>query len=150
MTKILRTSTGSWRNWPRRKMSRHRSWCKKQTIDVKTYDTIINKTPLSYRTNRILSGVAPSDYLAKLEAGRRGDPPIDASTLDTYLTTHCIDPRLLRANDFDAFMKDRENRLLALIARTTGHKVEVSVPADEEDLPDDIARGSRVMAIAAE
>jgi hypothetical protein len=125
-------------------------WCKKQKVDVKIYDTVINKTPLSYRTNRILSGVAPSEYLAKLEAGRRGDPPIDSSTLDTYLTTHCIDPGLLRANDFDAFMKDREKRLLVLIAKTTGHKVEVGVPADEEDVPDDIARDSGVMAIAAE
>ena len=125
-------------------------WCKKQKIDVKTYDTIINKTPLSYRTNRILSGIAPSEYLAKLEGGRKGDPSIDSSTLDSYIITHCVDPGLLRANDFGAFMKDREKRLLALIAKTTGHKIEVEVPADEEDVPDDIARDSGVMAIAAE
>ena len=43
-------------------------WCKKQGIKPKVFDSIINKTPLSYRTNRIIGGVAPSDYLAKLEA----------------------------------------------------------------------------------
>ena len=46
-------------------------WCETQKIDVKIYDTVINKTPLSYRTNRIIGGVAPSKYLAKLELGRR-------------------------------------------------------------------------------
>ena len=32
-------------------------------------DSIINKTPLSYRTNRTIGGVAPSAYLAKLKRG---------------------------------------------------------------------------------
>ncbi len=44
------------------------AWCDEHKIDVKIYDTVINKTPLSYRTNRIIGGVAPSEYLAKLEA----------------------------------------------------------------------------------
>jgi hypothetical protein len=39
-------------------------WCKKHDIKPAIYDSIINKTPLSYRTNRIIGGVAPSEYLA--------------------------------------------------------------------------------------
>ena len=31
---------------------------------------VINKTPLGYRTNRIIGGVAPSEYLSKLDAER--------------------------------------------------------------------------------
>jgi hypothetical protein len=34
-------------------------WCKKQSIKPSVFDSIINKTPLSYRTNRIIGGVAP-------------------------------------------------------------------------------------------
>ena len=49
-------------------------WCKGQGIKPQVYDSIINKTPLSYRTNRIIGGVAPSEYLAKLEAGNSGKP----------------------------------------------------------------------------
>ena len=66
-------------------------WCKAQKIDVKIYDTVINKTPLSYRTNRIIGGVAPSLYLAKLELGKRNadgqieNPPIAPTVLDSYL-----------------------------------------------------------------
>lgn len=126
-------------------------WCKKRSIDPKTYDTIINKTPLSYRTNRILSGSAPSQYLAKLEAGRPGDPPIEASVLDGYLTTHCIDPHLLRSDDFDGFMQGREMRLLGLIAKVTGHDVEAEADApDESEVPEEIARDAGVTVIAAE
>ena len=66
-------------------------WCEAQKIDVKIYDTVINKTPLSYRTNRIIGGVAPSKYLAKLELGKKNadgqieDPPIAPGVLDSYL-----------------------------------------------------------------
>ena len=95
-------------------------WCKKHGIKPNVFDSIINKTPLSYRTNRIIGGVAPSEYLAKLEKGNETTPPIDRARLDGYLTSHLIDPSLLRADDFDAFMVDRQKRLLALIEQATG------------------------------
>ncbi len=44
-------------------------WCKTRSIKPEIFDSIINKTPLSYRTNRIIGGVAPSQYIAKLEKG---------------------------------------------------------------------------------
>jgi len=68
---------------------------------VKVYDTVINKTPLSYRTNRIIGGVAHSKYLAKLELGKKNadgqieNPPIPPALLDSYLVSHCISPALL-------------------------------------------------------
>ena len=43
-----------------------RDWCKKNGIKPDVYDSIINKTPLSYRTNRTIGGLAPSEYLEKL------------------------------------------------------------------------------------
>ena len=52
-------------------------WCKKHGIKPSVFDSIINKTPLSYRTNRIIGGVAPSEYLAKLEKGNETTPSID-------------------------------------------------------------------------
>ena len=51
-------------------------WCKKHGIKPAVFDSIINKTPLSYRTNRIIGGAAPSAYLAKLARGSEGTPPI--------------------------------------------------------------------------
>ena len=36
-------------------------WCKKHGIKASVFDSIINKTPLSYRTNRIVGGISPSE-----------------------------------------------------------------------------------------
>jgi hypothetical protein len=95
-------------------------WCKKHGIKPNIFDSIINKTPLSYRTNRIVGGVAPSDYIRKLEKGNDTTPPINSERLDIYLTSHLIDPSLLRADNFEDFMADRQKRLLAFIEQATG------------------------------
>jgi hypothetical protein len=52
-------------------------WCKDHKIKPKVFDSIINKTPLTYRTNRKIGGVAPSEYLSKLETGTDTTPPIE-------------------------------------------------------------------------
>ncbi len=121
-------------------------WCKKQNISPKIYDSIINKTPLSYRTNRIIGGIAPSAYLSKLENGDTNTPPIERQKLDNYLQSHFIDPSLLHSDQFDAFMKDRQTKLLALIEQATGkdsYKGEIqeegeSVEFDEDTLEADL------------
>lgn len=98
-------------------------WCKSHGIKAEVYDSIINKTPLSYRTNRIIGGVAPSSYLAKLEKGNENTPAIESDRLDGYLSSHLIDPILLRSDDFDGFMADRQKQLLKLIEQATGKAV---------------------------
>lgn len=95
-------------------------WCKKQGVKPAVFDSIINKTPLSFRTNRIIGGVAPSTYLAKLIKGDAANPPIDAAKLDVYLRSHLIDPAKLFADDFAGFMEDRQKQLLCLIEQAMG------------------------------
>lgn len=107
-------------------------WCLKQKIERRVFDSIINKTPLSYRTNRILGGLAPSAYLARLEGGAQNAPQIAPETLDAYLRSHAINPELLRADRFADFMADRENRLLGLIAKATGHPISRVDPGEDE------------------
>jgi hypothetical protein len=117
-------------------------WCKGQGIKPAVFDSIVNKTPLSFRTNRIIGGVAPSEYLARLEKGDKENPPIERQRLDGYLRSHLIDPELVRRDDFEGFMADRQKRLLGLIeqatgkAAYTGDAVEegLDVDADEEML----------------
>lgn len=133
------------------------AWCDSQKIEPKVYDTVVNKTPLSYRTNRIIGGTAPSKYLAKLEQGKKlpnGQieyPAIDPAVLDGYLRSHCIAPATLRADDFESFMTQRRKALLTLIGNVTGHPVvEAEDTADEgEELTDDIARDSGIATEAA-
>jgi hypothetical protein len=95
-------------------------WCKKQGIDKQIYDSIINKTPLSSRTNRIVGGHAPSVYLNRLQIGGSDEPPIPAQHLNSRLETHALQVDLLRADNFNSFMADRQLRLVTLIERAMG------------------------------
>lgn len=95
------------------------------------FDSIINKTPLTFQTNRKIGGNAPSSYLAAIECGTDKDPAIPRSTLDTFLTSHLVNPDLLRSDDFDAFMVDRQRKLATLIGRAIGHEA-LLVPEEEE------------------
>lgn len=108
-----------------------RDWCKNNNIKAEVYDSIINKTPLSYRTNRIIGGVAPSLYLSKLEKGNEHAPSIASDRLDAYLRSHLINPKLLRGDDFDAFMADRQMQLLSLIEQATGKTCYTGLVKDE-------------------
>lgn len=106
-------------------------WCKKQGIKPAVFDSIINKTPLSFRTNRIIGGVAPSEYVAKLEQGDKASPAIDRDRLDGYLRSHLVDADFLRKDDFTGFMSDRQKQLLLLIEQATGKAAYTGDTAEE-------------------
>ena len=97
------------------------------------YDSIINKTPLSFRTNRIIGGVAPSLYLKKLETGNAQTPAIAPERLDGFLESHFIDPALIRADDFENFMISRQQMLLSLIEKATGKSAYLGTDSEEGD-----------------
>ena len=125
-------------------------WCKTKGIKPDVFDSIINKTPLSYRTNRIIGGVAPSQYIAKLERGNETTPAIDGDRLDSYLRSHLIDPALLRADNFQAFMEDRQTRLLSLIEQATGKSAYTGGVAEEgQDIEGDEDTVEAELTIAA-
>ncbi len=107
------------------------NWCKGQGIKAAVFDSIINKTPLSYKTNRIIGGVTPSEYLARLEKGNESTPPISPERLNSFVETHLIEPALLRADKFEAFMVDRQNRLLALTEEALGKAAYSGTSAEE-------------------
>ncbi|MER9330601.1 DUF262 domain-containing protein [Mesorhizobium sp. M0488] len=127
------------------------AWCRTKGLKPEVYDSIINKTPLSYRTNRIIGGEAPSSYLAKLQNGNASTPAINGLNLDAYLESHLIDPSLLRADAFDSFMADRQKRLLALIESAMGKEAyKGDVPEEGEDDERDDDGIEAEMTIAAE
>jgi hypothetical protein len=91
-------------------------WCKDASIDRGRYDSIVNKTPLSARTNRIIGGNAPSSYLAKMEK----QAGITPDRMNDILRSHVIDTASLRADKFDAFFEARSEALLGRIERAMG------------------------------
>jgi hypothetical protein len=96
-----------------------RAYCEKQKYDSKFWNSVINKAPLSARTNRIIGGHAPSAYLASLQKNH----VVTADRLDGILRSHVIEPPLLQADKFDAFIRGRASRLLDLIEGATGRPV---------------------------
>jgi hypothetical protein len=83
------------------------------------WNSSVNKAPLSSKTNRIVGGKAPSIYLSSIEKQAN----IDCFRLDEILQTHKITPALLRADDFEGFIRDRASKILDLIEVATGKKI---------------------------
>lgn len=126
-------------------------WCKSHGKKPAEFDSIINKTPLSYRTNRIIGGVAPSQYIAKLEKGNDTTPPIACHTLDAHLKSHLINPTLLRDDKFEAFMEDRQKQLVALIEQAMGKSAYAGAVVEEgQDVEADEDTAEAELTIAAE
>lgn len=98
-----------------------KDWCKKQGIARDVYDSIINKTPLTARTNRIIGGHAPSEYLASIE-----NEGAEGGKVDSRLRSHLVDPALLRNDDFEATLRKRRSELVALIENAIGKPVIVT------------------------
>ena len=99
----------------------------------------------------MIGGVAPSDYLAKLQTGNATTPAIKAERLDAYLESHLIDPALLRADNFEGFMADRQRRLLALIEQATGRAAYVGdfqEEGQEVEADEDTAEADLTIALA--
>jgi hypothetical protein len=93
-----------------------RAYCYRQGFDDRRWNSVINKTPLSSRTNQILGGDAPSIYL------KRNDQRSGGSVRQS-LAAHLIEENLLRSDDFDEFIRDRARGLLDIIETATGKTV---------------------------
>ena len=93
-----------------------RVWCERRRIDPGVFNSIINKTALSARTNRMIGGRAPSVYLGTLERNAN----IDTDTMDGIVSTHGILAKRLRADDFQGFFEARGNALLGRIEMAMG------------------------------
>lgn len=98
-------------------------WCESQNIDRKTYDSIVNKTPISYKANRKIGGAAPSNYLAKLQADE--NVQLDNSAMNAILESHLIYPIAMRSDDFQVFFDRRFQALLSIISNAMGKKIEL-------------------------
>lgn len=94
------------------------AWCEGQGIKRDVYNSIINKTPISYKANRKIGGSSPSQYLAKLQAEKTVQ--LSDSEMDEILASHGICPLALRADNFNGHYQSRKDSLMQLIKRAMG------------------------------
>lgn len=96
-----------------------RDYCIGKKYEETKWNSIVNKTPISARSNREIGGVAPSKYLGKLE--KKGS--VKSADLDSYVETHWIDHDLLRNDSFQDFIIDRAKKLLDAFETATGKTI---------------------------
>lgn len=109
-----------------------RDWCTGQKIQPKVFNAIVNKTPISYKANRMIGGKAPSLYVAQIQG--HAQVQISSDEMNDILKTHLIDPLDLRSDDFQAFYNSRKQSLIKLIEAATGKAI---LPAGTEAPPED-------------
>ncbi|BAY63643.1 hypothetical protein NIES22_37310 [Calothrix brevissima NIES-22] len=112
-------------DWEERRLDIHhifpKSWCDKQGIPASRYNSILNKTPISFKANRMIGGKAPSEYLVQLQ--NHDSIQLDDAGMNAILATHQIDAITLRQDDFESFMASRQRMILAKIETVMGKPV---------------------------
>ena len=96
-----------------------RHWCARQGISSSLFNSIVNKTSISARTNRSIGGRAPSLYLPTLERNAEVSPGV----MDDILESHRIPAWTLRLDDFNRFFADRAEGLLERIESAMGKQI---------------------------
>ena len=104
-----------------------RAYCENNAYPKQKWNSVINKTPITYSTNREIGGLAPSKYLSKIEKKGKVDQP----TLDMYLETHFIRVSDLRADAFEEHIIERAKLLLDEISKAMGKPI---VGRDSEEV----------------
>ena len=113
-----------------------RDWCDDQKIAPRVYNSIVNKTPISYKANRMIGGKAPSKYLDQIR--NHAQVQISIGQQDDILTSHLIDPVLLRADNFARSYEARKRLLLSLIESAMGKSaLPIGGDAPPEDAEDE-------------
>ena len=111
-------------------------WCKKNGKRRRKYNSILNKTPLSARTNRIIGGKAPSIYIEQL--AKKAE--VSEKTILASIETHRVSISDLQNDDFESHLESRAVALLEQIKGAMGKEVgesQVEVLDDDEDFEDD-------------
>ncbi|OHV69570.1 DUF262 domain-containing protein [Pseudofrankia sp. BMG5.36] len=93
-----------------------KGWFERSSIKDERMTSVVNKTPLSAHTYRTVVTRSPAAYLEVLDR----DPEMRGVWVDDRVESHLIDPKTLRAADFEAFYQDRSEQLLGLIEEAMG------------------------------
>lgn len=99
-----------------------KAWCEKNQKNRDVYDSIINKTPLTLRTNRKIGGNAPSKYIDKIKE----ENDLTDERFTEIAISHLINYEILLENRFEDFIVDRKEKLIKSIEERTGKQIQRS------------------------
>ena len=110
-----------------------RAWCEQNNVDEERRESIVNRTPISAKTNQMIGRQAPSEYTVKIQSE---DQAITKDQLNSHLRSHCIDPDLLRRDEFEDFFMTRYAEMISRIEKAMGKRV-VDIPEDDDEVVDE-------------
>jgi hypothetical protein len=96
-----------------------KAYCESCKYSKDHWNSIVNKAPLTARTNRLIRANAPSVYLNNIQKKYNLTP----SQLDQILSSHGIIPEMMQKDDFNGFIRSRASALLDLIEKATGKHI---------------------------
>lgn len=96
-----------------------RDYCEKSNYPKIKWNSVVNKAPISYSTNREIGGVAPSKYLAKIEEKGK----VTTEVLNEYIDSHWISVEYCRTDNFDQHIIYRAIKLLDAIETAMGKPI---------------------------
>lgn len=96
-----------------------KDYCIKKALPKEKWNCVVNKTPISARSNREIGGSAPSIYLERIE--KKGS--VSESDLNDYVETHWINHDLMRSDSFDEYFIERAKKILFAIEAATGRTI---------------------------
>ncbi|MGW1705039.1 GmrSD restriction endonuclease domain-containing protein [Streptomyces sp. NPDC002206] len=104
-----------------------KAWFRRGNSQGLPTNSIVNKTPLSYRATMDMLG-APSSYISTLIAASDMRP----EWFDDVVATHLIDPESLRESDYKRFYTDRSRQLQDLVQSAMGKRTMLRDPSEGE------------------
>lgn len=113
------------------------AWCKDNSIEERVYNAIVNKTPISYKANRMIGGKAPSEYLNKLQ--NHQSVQLSEQDMNDILKTHLINTDKFRNDNFSEFYQDRKEKLCHMIedvmgkSQINGESIPIEYELEESD-----------------
>ncbi len=112
-----------------------KTWCEAQGIKPATYNSVINKTAISYKANRMIGGKAPSSYLKSVQD--HAQVQMGDDSMNAILESHFIAPQSMREDDFEQFFTQRQQSLLAIVAQAMGKQADTAVAVPDDDDEED-------------
>jgi hypothetical protein len=104
-------------------------WCEDHKIKPEIYNSIINKTPLSAKTNRMIGGKAPSLYLKTINK----ESEVSEDRVNDIMESHLIPVKELELDDFENFLNIRKENIVQVIEKVMGKSVQRENSAEDNE-----------------